>query len=637
MNEPDQEIGTVGEDQKTTSPSSANGWNVFIALALCVFAFWNAMSGEFVYDDKYQILQNPLIQSPQLLWTGVTNDVWAFKGDGGGYSSYWRPAFVAWMAVNWQLAGPDPGVWHLFNIALHLLAVWLAYKTLIRLKIGAAIAAFATWLFAIHPTKSESVAWIAGSPDILMAIFFFLSVGVFADYLENKKTAKLLWTGFWFLMALFSKEAALPLVLFYPILAASWTNDGAGKSHWKAAIPILVALIPVVIIWMGMRQIVLGSFSLGYPNSPTLVQTLISLPLVFCFYLYHAFVPTDLAVLYDVKPLGASEVGAPLFILSALCTLIFLGFALMMSRRGNVFRYGIALFVLPLIPAMVIKVFKPDDIVHDRYLYLPTLGLALVVGGVIWGMGAAMGRSSKAANRLTYGAGAAVTLLFAFLTIRNNVNWHDEVSMWSQAAKVSPNSSVAHLELAEAQRLDKDLEVAEASISRAIALNATRPNTMVIAGLIARDRGDNALAEQRLLQATKDFRETPLAWEQLLAFYDRTNHPEEMIAASREAERAIPPLKSRYQVSLAIGEYKLGRREEALRILESTAPEATRSRDPRLLQGLFLLGALHRELGNTSKSEQYFRVFLARTAGIGDEKIAVMRRNAEMALGSTSR
>jgi hypothetical protein len=75
---------------------------------------------------------------------------------------YWRPAVSVSYAIDWQLGNGAPFVFHLTNLAWHAAAALLAFVTL-RRWLGATIPAFfAALLFAVHPTKVESVAWIAG-------------------------------------------------------------------------------------------------------------------------------------------------------------------------------------------------------------------------------------------------------------------------------------------------------------------------------------------------------------------------------------------------------------------------------------------------------------------------------------------
>ena len=79
-------------------------------LALVTFGvFANTLDGDFVYDDRRQILMNPLIQDPGLYGKALVSDVWAFKADGNTVTSnYWRPTYTAWSIINFRFFGVRP-------------------------------------------------------------------------------------------------------------------------------------------------------------------------------------------------------------------------------------------------------------------------------------------------------------------------------------------------------------------------------------------------------------------------------------------------------------------------------------------------------------------------------------------------
>ena len=108
--------------ERETSNTNKNKLFFLIILAVIAFGvFANTLNGEFIYDDKRQIAQNPLIQNASLFGKAVSSDVWAFKGDGTiAGSNYYRPTFVLWLIFNFQLFGLSAFGWHFTNILLHI-------------------------------------------------------------------------------------------------------------------------------------------------------------------------------------------------------------------------------------------------------------------------------------------------------------------------------------------------------------------------------------------------------------------------------------------------------------------------------------------------------------------------------------
>jgi hypothetical protein len=156
-------------------------WLIAALLALVTLAlYWPATGHDFInYDDKVYVLDNPHVTSG-LTWG---NARWAL---GSGYATNWHP--VTWLShmLDCQLFGLKPWGHHLTSVLLHALNAALVFL-LLRQMTGA------TWrslwvaaLFALHPLRVESVAWVAERKDVLSAFFGLLCLWTYARYAERK-------------------------------------------------------------------------------------------------------------------------------------------------------------------------------------------------------------------------------------------------------------------------------------------------------------------------------------------------------------------------------------------------------------------------------------------------------------------
>ena len=159
-------------------------WLMAVLLVLVTLAlYWPATGHDFVnYDDDVYVLDNPHVTSG-LTWA---NARWAL---GSGYATNWHP--VTWLShmLDCQLFGLKPWGHHLTSVLLHALNAALVFL-LLRQMTGA------TWrslwvaaLFALHPLRVESVAWVAERKDVLSAGFGFLALLCYARYAERQKAA----------------------------------------------------------------------------------------------------------------------------------------------------------------------------------------------------------------------------------------------------------------------------------------------------------------------------------------------------------------------------------------------------------------------------------------------------------------
>ncbi len=384
-------LSTVMARRRTTSPQPATStlrytrtdWLIVVAaVAIAILAFVNTVNGAFVYDDLSQIVSNGLIQSPSQLGAALTSDVWAFRSaDGDVASNYWRPTFILWLMFNYALFGVNVVGWHWTNILLHAGIVALVYRLLRALKVDRWQAGAMTILFAVHPVHTETVAWISGSPDLIMTLPF---IGAWlAVWSAREAPAPWKLPLAWFLMAvaIFAKESAvlLPVVLFAAlVITDSEGRKGIGAAAQKAALTV-APFFGIAAVYFLLRLVVLGQFSQTLPWQWGPLEYLLTFPSILFFYLRQSLFPMWIGPSYPLRPVTVNTIGLENFVVPLLFVIgaaVAIGW---MVRRGKLQQIGAALFLVPLLPTFHINAFLFEQIVHDRYLYLPVLGMLMMV------------------------------------------------------------------------------------------------------------------------------------------------------------------------------------------------------------------------------------------------------------------
>src|SRR4051812_10573965 len=146
--------------------------------AIAAGVFGPSLAGGWIYDDNPLIADNLYVHSLRWWSRWFTHDFWDVNEELKLLENrmvYWRPSVTASYALDWQLGQGSPVVFHISNLVWHAVASLLAFSVL-RRWVGATIPALlGALLFAIHPTKAESVAWIAGRTDVLCAVAMLLA------------------------------------------------------------------------------------------------------------------------------------------------------------------------------------------------------------------------------------------------------------------------------------------------------------------------------------------------------------------------------------------------------------------------------------------------------------------------------
>src|SRR5215469_15821636 len=146
-------------------------WPIVALLALTAFTYAATLRFGYVYDDVLQIENNPRIKSVDYLPSYFTRQVWAQAQ--GQPANLYRPFFLSWLWLNFEIFGSSPAGWHLTAILMHLLSVWLVYLLAKKLLPDEGISAYlAAGIFALHPAHVEAVAWISGATEPLSTALF---------------------------------------------------------------------------------------------------------------------------------------------------------------------------------------------------------------------------------------------------------------------------------------------------------------------------------------------------------------------------------------------------------------------------------------------------------------------------------
>lgn len=591
---------------------------------VCFVVFANSIGGDFVYDDTRQIVRNALIQDNSLIWRALTSDVWAFKGDGTqAASNYWRPTFTLLNIICFRLFGTNPAGWHIVNILLHSVVCLVGFLLLRRWHFTTAVAFVAMLIFAVHPVHVESVAWIAGSPDLLFSLALLGSLWFATSYRTSESNRDLLLMATLYVAALGAKEVAvLCLPIYYFVLAQD--EDRATLSELK--IPLL-AIASAAILYFVVRLNIIGAVALPPTDAVDTLPAILSIPVMFAFYLKQIFLPYSIAINYPINPvieIGVSNFMVPLAVsIAALAAIVYLARGSMRARTAA------AIFLLPLAPAMNAMAFPADQMVHDRYLYLPLLGVLMLILPFVAGF---------LNTRVLLIGGCVLAGILAFQSVRYNTAYASDLALWTWTRQVD-DSATTMLQLGSALSEASRFEDAVAVYSDAI---AKKPSLRAFYG-----RGRNLNALKRYAEAEKDLTAaltTPTDGQDTYALYQvyeslgitylEQKKYEQAIRNFLDARKELPIYAAALSEKLAVVHYQSGNKSDALRELEANVVQSRREMLPESKNVVFRLGLLYAEQGRKDEARGALNEYLRSTASFNDKAIAGYRNQAIRALES---
>jgi tetratricopeptide (TPR) repeat protein len=431
-------------ERAASGPGRARALLIGALVACATLPYLNILFNDFVYDDDNQVMHNPYVRSFRYLKEIFTTHVWSFRGL-TSVGNYYRPMMTLGYLICYRIFGMRAYGFHLVSLLLHVLIVCLVFVLTERLTGDRVWAFVAGALFALHPVHTESVDWIAAVTDLELTFFYLITFGIFLAVARpggGRSEPMLAAMGATFLLALLSKEQAMTLPALATVYEHFCREDRSetsssqklarygllwlvGAAYVLFRIHFLGALAPEEKMQqLTPQQIVLSALALVGQYVGKLLW-----PVRLCaFYIFHAS-----KSLFDLRVL------AGLLVLLAFAALFFVCWR---SRERNVHfaSFAILWFFATLAPVLNAH-WVGTNVFTERYLYLPSVGVAWLVGfgaAKLWSRTAA----GSAQRRALLLAGFAVGGLFAARIVIRNRDWNNDLVLYTRTLELSPDSSV---------------------------------------------------------------------------------------------------------------------------------------------------------------------------------------------------
>ena len=466
----------------------------------------------YVLDDKIVLSENNFVKKGiDGIGDIFTNEVFTgYLGEqqdlvaGGRY----RPLSLVAFAVEYEMFGDKPGLFHLFNVLWYALLGLLIFRILGMLFATEkkqwffTIPFLATLFFVLHPIHVEAVANIKGRDEIMTFTLALASMYFVLRYIQRPGIVGLIAAGISFLLALLAKENAITFLAVIPLTLYMFTN-----ASWKDMGKVMTPLLTATIVYLVIRYNVIGYFLdsgkevTGLMNDPfrdmtggqkyaTIFYTLwryIGL-LFFPHPLTHDYYPYHIPIIgwNDIRSIG------PFF----LYLIIGIYAVINMRKKRHVPAYSILFFLITLSITSNF-VFSVGTFMNERFAFMPSLGFTLLVAYwlvnyIPWKIG-----NTKPAFVLTAALIFILMIGYTYKTTDRIPAWKDPMSLNLTAVKVSKNSARINnfmgfeyykLANAESDREKKKQYLDEATVymDRAIEIHPTYPDALMgKAGLLA--------------------------------------------------------------------------------------------------------------------------------------------------------
>lgn len=427
----------MAKQRSSNSGSFKSPWilHLIFILIAALFAFYGVIENGFTdWDDNLYVTDSELIKS-----LSSENIKRMFSEL---VASLYTPITILSYAIEYQIGGLDPGIYHGTNLFLHLISSLLVYFLIKKFNFNSLIALSVALIFAVHPLHSETVAWISSRKDLLFSLFYLAALLSYLNYRENKKLIYYTFCFLFFLLSIFSKPTALtfPFVL---VLIDYFRDDVEWKKRLLEKVPMMLLSIGFFIFGLYLIQEV--DVMEKAPEGYSVLHKIALAAYGIAFYIYSSVIPYSLSNFHSYPHLIDGSLDSiywisPFFLIAFAALIYYLG------KKNKQILFG-ALFFLFVIGPAIRFVPTAYPIAADRYFYLASVGLILVLVLILQFVLKSLKANS---TNLMIIPIAVLCLLFAMKSRDRVKDWKNSITLWESALEDDPSLHLATTHLGKA-------------------------------------------------------------------------------------------------------------------------------------------------------------------------------------------
>jgi tetratricopeptide (TPR) repeat protein len=462
-------------------------------MAVTLAVYFQVGNHQFLnLDDNSYVTDNSHVASG----LSGANIRWAFTSV---EASNWHP--LTWLShmADVQLYGMNPRGHHLTSVAIHTAAALCLFLLLVRITGDLWPSAFVAALFALHPLHVESVAWVAERKDVLSALFCFLTLLAYVEYVARRKLWLYMLTLCLFALGLMSKPmlVTLPLIMlmldYWPLgRREAERQEPRGLRLITEKIPffacsVLSGLITIYAQQHGGAMAALTVIPLRLRSENALVA--------YVTYIGKTIWPGNLAAYYPFP------VAIPLWqAAGSLAILLLVTMAVVRAGRRRFLLVGWLWFLVTLLPVIGL-IHVGAQAMADRYTYIPAIGLFIMAA---WGAPELLhGLAPQQRRGILAALGCAVIIAAATLTWQQLGYWRDNITLYRHTLAVTSGNNLIHNNLGIALQEAGKLDEAIPEFREAIRINPDHMPTHYNLAITYQAKGDFKAAIREYLAALR--------------------------------------------------------------------------------------------------------------------------------------
>lgn len=513
-----------------------NNWSVLVLFSvLAILLYFNSLTNPFHFDDYHHIVNNPSLRELKSIPRYII-DISTFSQRSD--ISHYRPLLLITYTLNYLIGGLNPVGYHIVNLVFHAGSSFLIFLILqamlsnneqivvinqeseprsqkLENKSVNYFAAMAGGLiFLVNPFNSEVINYITARSTVMCTFLYLFAFFCWVKYRQNSLSSEQTWVKtahgslftthyyiaslFLFLLAALTKEIAVtfPFIIWlydsYPLLSGN-ASDKTIKPFTrrvKEYLPfIILILIPYIVVTLIFQ---LKKLERGVQAPLRPLWSHISTELtVMIDYMKLMVLPFRLSVYHDV-PVYKTMYSLPV-VFSGIMIIMVIAAAVIIRNRvkqaeWHLISFMILWFFIVLLPTTIVQLHL---VLQENRGYIAAITFASLTAVVI-------GKAGKKYFHIPVVFLIIILMIYSFFTYQRNKVWRNDIELWSDVTGKYPNLDIAHINLAMAYRVKRDLPKSLEELQKAVSLNPKNYEGHLYLGWVYRDMGQYSKAFEEL-------------------------------------------------------------------------------------------------------------------------------------------
>jgi len=436
-----------------------------VILIVTIFAYSNSFDNNFVkYDDDYYVTENKYIRD--FSFNGIKEIIFSYVKDE-------LPVTLISFAADYKIWKLNPKPYHIENLILHLINIVLVYILISYIFKNFNLALIVSLLFAIHPYRVESVAWIAERKDLLYSLFFLSSLICYAKYLQEKSKIFLyLFAVILSILSVLSKFSGVTLTFILILFDYYYKRKITFKTIIEK-IPFII--IPVISTYI---HFIYSPLSANQMQIHTIDYSFFERIFLGCyslsFYILGIFFPFNLSVLHSY-PLKFNDYLPVVYYISPIFIILIIIFSFLIIKKLSLLKreiiFGILFFLITISIVLHIVGFGGSVIVAERYTYIPYLGLFIIIGNILLWIIHSTDIKIRKLKPIILTISYIYLIVYMIFTYSRNFIWENTYTLFNNVIEKDTNIPLAYNNRGGAEIISKDYNKAITDFNCAIKLN----------------------------------------------------------------------------------------------------------------------------------------------------------------------